>query len=111
MARKNQTQAPDMSADLAVVGGGMVGMSLAIACAKAGISTIVIEAEPAASQTAAAYDGRSSAIAHGSKRVLEAIGAWPFIEGEAEPILDIRVTDGGGTWRKRGFVHYTSRFT
>ena len=109
MLSEIESQTPELSADLAVVGGGMVGMSLAIAAARAGMSTIVIEADAASNQTARTYDGRSSAIAHGSKQVLEAIGVWPQIAPEAEPILDIRVTDGG--WHvageSKGFVHYS----
>ena len=96
-------------AELIVVGGGLVGLTLAIACAEGGIQTIVIEAEPAEALTSTAYDGRSAAIAYGSQQVLTAIGAWDAIAPHAQPILDIRVTDGG--WRTKGeshaYVHYS----
>ncbi|WP_119302912.1 UbiH/UbiF/VisC/COQ6 family ubiquinone biosynthesis hydroxylase [Dongia deserti] len=96
-------------AELIVVGGGLVGLTLAIACADGGIRTIVVEAESADALSSKAYDGRSSAIAHGSQQVLHAIGAWDRLASDAQPILDIRVTDGG--WHVKGeshgYVHYS----
>ncbi len=106
-----------LKVDLAIIGGGLVGMSLAIACSQHGIVTALVEAEPAPSLTDRGYDGRSSAIAYGSQQVLQAIGAWDQLKGVAQPILDIRVTDGGGVQRdarRAGgvspfFVHYSHR--
>ena len=60
--------------DVAIVGGGMVGMTLAMALADAGFAVAVVDALPVETRAAAAYDGRSSAIAVGSKRVLETLG-------------------------------------
>ncbi|MEZ5832452.1 MAG: UbiH/UbiF/VisC/COQ6 family ubiquinone biosynthesis hydroxylase [Dongiaceae bacterium] len=101
--------AEDSEAELIVVGGGLVGLTLAIACAEGGIRTIVVEAESAEALSGRNYDGRSSAIAYGSQQVLQAIGAWDAIAPHAQPILDIRVTDGG--WHVKGeshgYVHYS----
>ncbi len=101
----------ESEAELIVVGGGLVGLTLAIACAEGGIRTIVVEAESAEALTGTAYDGRSAAIAYGSQQVLAAIGAWDGIAPHAQPILDIRVTDGG--WQIQGeshaYVHYSNR--
>jgi 2-octaprenyl-6-methoxyphenol hydroxylase len=103
--------AEQTEAELIVVGGGLVGLTLAIACADGGIRTIVVEAESAEALTSTAYDGRSAAIAYGSQQVLRAIGAWDGIAPHAQPILDIRVTDGG--WHVKGqshaYVHYSHR--
>ena len=103
------TAAP-INADLIVVGGGLVGLSLAIACAEGGIDTLVIEAESPDTLTNPNYDGRTCAIAHGSQQVLTAIGAWEAMAPHAQPIVDIRVTDGG--WHIKGesraYVHYAS---
>jgi 2-octaprenyl-6-methoxyphenol hydroxylase len=102
--------------EIAIVGGGMVGMTLAAATAGAGIPTTLIEAEPLPSMTEATYDGRSSAIAYGSQQVLAGIGAWDSLREDASPIREIRVSDGG--WRSSlaqtahespFFVHYNSR--
>lgn len=103
--------------DIAIIGGGLAGMTLALACAGHGIRTVLVEAEALPDITDQSYDGRSSAIAYGSQRVLAATGAWPYIRDQAQPILDIRVTDGGGFQRdarRAGgispfFVHYDHR--
>lgn len=107
MTKKHQ----DILVECLIAGGGMVGMSLALALTSAGISTALIEAEEPANQKDDAFDTRSSAIAYGSRRFLEALGVWPELEKEAEPILDIRVSDG--SWRDPGktfaHVHYSHR--
>jgi len=88
--------------DIAIVGGGMVGMCLALTLAKAGIKVAVIEKTGMPEQLDPAFDGRVSAIALGSKHILDNAGAWQFMAPYAEPILDIRVTDG----HTPIFLHY-----
>ncbi|GAB2178445.1 UbiH/UbiF/VisC/COQ6 family ubiquinone biosynthesis hydroxylase [Dongia sp. agr-C8] len=104
------------SPEIAIVGGGLVGMTLAAATAGAGIQTTLIEAEPLPAMTEATFDGRSSAIAYGSQQVLAGIGAWQYLEADASPIREIRASDGG--WRSSlagaahespFFVHYSHR--
>jgi 2-octaprenyl-6-methoxyphenol hydroxylase len=91
--------------DLAVVGGGMTGLALACAVAGAGLSVVLIERQPLAATTAAPFDGRVTAIARGSRRLLEGIGVWPRLRAEAQPILDIRV----GERHSPLTVHYDHR--
>jgi len=97
--------------DVAIVGGGMVGMTTAIALGAHGVRTALIEAEAPAAQEQAGYDGRSSAIAYGSQRLLNALGVWEGMAHAAQPITDIRVSDGA--WHIRDaapfFVHYDYR--
>jgi 2-octaprenyl-6-methoxyphenol hydroxylase len=88
--------------EVLIVGGGMVGMTLAAALAGAGIATVVLDRETPADQQAAAFDGRTSAIAWGSARALEGIGVWSGLEPVAEPIQEIRVSDGPSLL----FLHY-----
>ena len=88
--------------DVAINGGGMVGMSLAIALARAGISVAVIERGAVEAQLEPAFDGRVTAIAEGSRRILHGIGAWEAMAPQAQPILDIRVSDGTAPI----FLHY-----
>ena len=90
--------------EILVVGGGMVGGTLACALGGAGLSVALVDPQPAPVQTAAAFDGRASAIATGSKRVLDSVGVWRQIAGDAEPIIDIRVSDGSSPL----FLHYDS---
>ncbi len=101
---------PDLVADVAIVGGGMVGMTLAAALGSVGLSVAVVDAETPAAMTAAAFDGRSSAIAFGSQQVLAGVGAWAAMAAAAQPILDIRVSDGTATGAvSRLFLHYDHR--
>ncbi len=92
-------------------GGGMVGFLLAIGLARAGIETILVDQETPADRDCAEYDGRASALALGSQRILETLGLWAGMAEAASPILDIRVADGawsqGG--ESRAFVHYDHR--
>src|SRR5262249_27695520 len=97
-------------ADVAIGGGGMVGMTLAAALGSAGLSVAIVDAEAPAAMTAAPFDGRSSAIAFGSQQVLAGIGAWAAMAAAAQPILDIRVCDGTATGGvSRLFLHYDHR--
>ncbi len=90
---------------MAVVGGGLAGLTLGIACAGAGIKVAVIDREAPADMLALPFDGRSSAIAWGSRQVLEGIGVWELLRAEAQPILEIRVADQGSPL----FLHYDHR--
>ncbi|HLJ64004.1 MAG TPA: UbiH/UbiF/VisC/COQ6 family ubiquinone biosynthesis hydroxylase [Stellaceae bacterium] len=94
-----------MKKDLAIAGGGLVGLSLGLACAEAGLEVVVVDREDPMRMRAEPYDGRTSAIAAGSKRVLEGIGLWPLVADHAEPILEIRVADNSAPL----FLHYDHR--
>lgn len=92
---------PVRNADILVVGGGLNGLPFAIAVADAGLNVIVLEREAPTDVTQAGFDGRVSAIAHASRNLLKSIGVWQHI-AEAEPMLDIRITDGPSKF----FLHY-----
>jgi len=91
--------------ELIVVGGGLTGLTLAIACADAGVEVAVIDREDPAAMLAQPYDGRTTAIARGSQQILQGIGLWPLLAEAAEPILEIRVADDGSPL----FLHYDHR--
>lgn len=96
-----------LRADVAVVGGGLAGLSLAAALGSAGVSTVVIEHQDPAAMDDATFDGRTTAIAQGSKRALEAVGAWALIAAHASPIQEIRVSDGRmDGYTSPLFLHY-----
>lgn len=81
-------------ADVIILGGGLVGLTLAIALDRHGLSSIVIDPADPEKQLAPAYDGRATAVASASFRMLEAIGVAGRLEGEGCPIKAIRVSDG-----------------
>ncbi|WP_420402882.1 UbiH/UbiF/VisC/COQ6 family ubiquinone biosynthesis hydroxylase [Nisaea sp.] len=81
--------------DVLIVGGGLSGMSAALALQSAGLKVTVIDPVPAEVQTAAGHDGRTTAISQSSKRMLERLGVWEAMPEPACPIGDIRVQEGG----------------
>lgn len=81
-------------ADILIIGGGLNGSALALALASGGISTCVIDALPLDTRTGDRFDGRSYALALASQRLLSAIGIWNGIADQAQPILEVKVTDG-----------------
>jgi len=92
---------PSVTTDVAIVGGGLAGLSLGIGLARHGIRVVVVDREDPVRALAAGFDGRVSAIALASQRLLAGIGIWQHVT-EAQPMWDIRVTDGNSPL----FVHY-----
>src|SRR5262245_30056283 len=91
--------------DVVVAGGGLVGLSLALALARAGLAGAAVGREKPAVAAADAFDGRASAIAWGSRQALAGIGVWERVDALAEPIREIRVSDGDSPL----FLHYDHR--
>jgi 2-octaprenyl-6-methoxyphenol hydroxylase len=81
------------NADVFVSGGGMVGLTLALALARGGLRVCVADPMPAASAVDAAFDGRVSALSYSTVRMFEALGVWPRLAPQAQPINDILVSD------------------
>ena len=79
--------------DLVILGGGLVGMTLALAAAKAGISSHVVDKADPAELTAAGADGRASAISTASWNLFRNIGLGETLEPLGCPIDAIAVTD------------------
>jgi 2-octaprenyl-6-methoxyphenol hydroxylase len=91
--------------DVAILGGGMVGGTLAAALAQAGLRVALIDRADPAALVEESHDGRTVAIAHATHRLLQATGLWARLVPHAEPILDIRVSDGPSLL----FLHYDHR--
>jgi 2-octaprenyl-6-methoxyphenol hydroxylase len=96
--------------DLAVVGAGLNGSLLALAAGEAGLDTALIDRVALASLSQAGFDGRTTAIAYTSQRLFAALGVWDEVAAEAEPILDIRISDAGHDGRASPlFLHFDHR--
>jgi len=81
-------------ADVIILGGGLVGLSLALALDRHGLSTIVVDPADPETQIAPTYDGRATAVSSSSWHMLEAIGVADRLQGMTCPIKAIRVSDG-----------------
>jgi 2-octaprenyl-6-methoxyphenol hydroxylase len=81
--------------DVAIAGGGMVGLSLAAALAGLPLDVVVIEPVAADSEQQPSFDARSTALSAGSRRVLDGIGVWPAVAAGATPIRRIHVSERG----------------
>ena len=89
-------------ADVIIAGAGLVGLTLACALAKGGLKVVVIDPVAPRQALDGGFDGRCSAIAFASVRMLQALGLWPALEAEAEAIREIRVSDRDSPF----FLHF-----
>ncbi len=80
--------------DIAVVGAGPVGGTLALALAARGRKVLLIDKADLKPMEHPDFDGRAYAIAHGCRSVLAEAGLWERLPYAPCPILDIDVTDG-----------------
>jgi 2-octaprenyl-6-methoxyphenol hydroxylase len=80
--------------DVIILGGGLVGLALAVALDSSGLSAIVVDPADPDQRLDAAFDGRTSAVSSSSMRMLEAIGVADHFPRPGCPILKIQVADG-----------------
>jgi 2-octaprenyl-6-methoxyphenol hydroxylase len=80
--------------DLIILGGGLVGMTLALAAAKQGISSHVVDKAKPEDLTAEGVDGRASAISTASWNLFTNIGLAERLAPLGCAIAAIAVTDG-----------------
>jgi 2-octaprenyl-6-methoxyphenol hydroxylase len=85
---------PRSDLDVLIAGGGFAGLTLAIALRQAlGDSFMVAVVDPGLGRAAAGHDERASAIVASVRRLFETLGVWNGVAAEAQPILDMAVTD------------------
>jgi len=88
--------APQPEFDLAIVGGGLVGASLALSLAPLGMRIVLLEAvAPGSGDQHPSFDERTTALANGTVRAFRTLGVWTGMEREAAPIRRIHVSEQG----------------
>lgn len=81
--------------DLVIIGGGPVGMALALALRGSGTSVLLLEARGMPAKT---EDSRPLALSHGSRLILQRLGVWDMLP-EVTPIFTIHISSRGGFGR------------
>ncbi len=81
--------------DVAIVGGGMVGASLALALSGTGREVLLIEGVTPGSAAQPSFDDRSTALGNASRRIFEGLSVWRALEPDATAIRTIHVSDAG----------------
>ncbi len=93
---------PDV--DCLIIGGGLVGATLACALGDTGLRVAVVEAVPFKAESQPAYDDRGLSLAPSSRQILTGLGLWEQVKGDASPIRQIHVSERGGF----GFVRISA---
>jgi 2-octaprenyl-6-methoxyphenol hydroxylase len=83
-----------MTVDIVIVGGGLVGASLAVALAPSGRTIALIEVAPPP-RSAPAWDERTIALNVASQRIYERLGLWPRLQPDITPILSTHISERG----------------
>ena len=104
MAQENteQLKRQDAHFDVAIVGGGMVGISLALLLAEQqGLKILLIESQSMAVQSATqpnyspSFDARSTALSWASRKIYQSVGLWDRLQLHLSDITQIHVSDRG----------------
>lgn len=81
--------------DVIIIGGGMVGASLACALSGQGLHIALVESVEPETRSEAGYDDRAIALAYGTRRIFSGLQLWDSLEAAATPIHQIHVSDRG----------------
>ena len=81
--------------DVLIIGGGLVGASLACALEHSAHSVRIVEAVPLSSDVQPSYDDRTVALSWGSRCIFEGMGIWKTLADSAEAITTIHISDKG----------------
>ncbi|MFY0595360.1 MAG: UbiH/UbiF/VisC/COQ6 family ubiquinone biosynthesis hydroxylase [Cognatishimia sp.] len=97
----------EFDSDIVIAGGGLNGPALALGLAQKGFSVTMVDARPTRARAESNFDGRGYALALASKRLLDAIDVWGDVAADAQPMLDIKVSDGrAGDGPSPFFLHF-----
>jgi len=91
--------------DLLIIGGGLVGASLACALDGLNMRIGLVEAAPLTVSEHPSYDDRTLALAQGTRRIFQTLGLWEALAADAAPIRQIHISERGAP----GFAHLDCR--
>ena len=81
--------------DVAIVGGGLVGASLAIALQASNLRVALVESVAPDAAAQPSFDDRTTALGNGTRKIFEALDLWRELAPTAAPITHIHVSDAG----------------
>lgn len=84
-----------LDVDVAIIGGGMVGASLAAGLAGTGVRLLLVESSPLGAAEQPSFDERTTALGNASRRIFEGLGCWGAIAPGAAAIRAIHVSEAG----------------
>ncbi|MND73910.1 2-octaprenyl-6-methoxyphenol hydroxylase [compost metagenome] len=97
-----------MQQEVIIVGGGMVGLSLALMLAKANIAVKLLEAikypnydDANLAPYHSSFDARNSALSRRSVQIYQELGLWHALQAHATPILEVHITEQGSFGKAR----------
>ena len=94
--------------EVIIVGGGMVGLSLALMLAKSNIAVKLLEAiqypnydDASLAPYHSSFDARNSALSRRSVQIYQELGLWDALQEHATPILEVQITEQGSFGKAR----------
>ncbi|WP_062034492.1 2-octaprenyl-6-methoxyphenyl hydroxylase [Acinetobacter sp. BMW17] len=97
-----------MQQEVIIVGGGMVGLSLALMLAKQNIAVKLLEAikypnydDVNLAPYYSSFDARNSALSRRTVQIYQELGLWNALQEHATPILEVNITEQGSFGKAR----------
>ena len=97
-----------MQQEVIIVGGGMVGLSLALMLSKANIQVKLLEAikypdydDANLAPYHSSFDARNSALSRRTVQIYQELGLWDALQEHATPILEVNITEQGSFGKAR----------
>lgn len=97
-----------MQQEVVIVGGGMVGLSLALMLAKANIQVKLLEAiqypnyeNDQVAPYHSSFDARNTALSRRSVQIYQQLDLWELLQQHATPIMQVHITEQGSFGKAR----------